>query len=77
KPNSSMSDIYEESDEDEVYLLDNDMSSFISSIGEGFNMEEDDLDCYDGYEAQIYNLPDQIQVFCDQYDIHLKSRVRK
>ncbi|GJX24644.1 hypothetical protein Tco_0230940 [Tanacetum coccineum] len=67
----------EESDEDEVYLPDNDMSNFISSTGGGFNMKEDDLDYYKVYEAQIYDLPEQMHIFCDQYDIRLKSHVRK
>ncbi|GKA70040.1 zinc knuckle CX2CX4HX4C containing protein [Tanacetum coccineum] len=38
---------------------------------------EDDLDCYDGYEAQVYNLNEGEQAFCDQYDIRLNSRHRK
>nr|GFB64863.1 zinc knuckle CX2CX4HX4C [Tanacetum cinerariifolium] len=25
--------------------------------GGGFYMDEDDLDCYDGYEAQVYDIP--------------------
>nr|GFA11258.1 hypothetical protein [Tanacetum cinerariifolium] len=28
----------------------------ISSTGGGFSLEDDDLDCYDGYEAQVFNL---------------------
>ncbi|GJR19949.1 zinc knuckle CX2CX4HX4C containing protein, partial [Tanacetum coccineum] len=35
---------------------------------------EDDLDCYDGYEAQVYDLTEQEQAFCDRYDICLNSR---
>ncbi|GJY02968.1 hypothetical protein Tco_0361120 [Tanacetum coccineum] len=38
---------------------------------------EDDLDRYDGYEAQVYDLTEQEQEFCDQYDICLNSRCRK
>ncbi|GKD96839.1 hypothetical protein Tco_1380736, partial [Tanacetum coccineum] len=34
--------------------------------GRGFTLEEEDLECYDGYEAHS-----------DQYDIRLKGRVRK
>ncbi|GJR39544.1 hypothetical protein Tco_1215228 [Tanacetum coccineum] len=30
---------------------------------------EDDLDCYDGYEDQVYDLPKKVQAFCAQYDI--------
>ncbi|GJY44186.1 hypothetical protein Tco_0432399 [Tanacetum coccineum] len=40
-------------------------------------MDEDDFDCYDGYEAQVYDLPEQMQSFCDKYDIRINSRVRK
>ncbi|GJV07007.1 hypothetical protein Tco_1344663 [Tanacetum coccineum] len=67
----------EELDEDEVFLQENNMSSYISSTGGGFTMEDDDLDCYDGYEAQIYDLLEQKHNFCDQYDIRLKGRIRK
>ncbi|GKE10366.1 hypothetical protein Tco_1413917, partial [Tanacetum coccineum] len=28
---------------------------------------EDDLDCFDGYEAQVYDLTEQEQAFCDRY----------
>ncbi|GJS29138.1 zinc knuckle CX2CX4HX4C containing protein [Tanacetum coccineum] len=38
---------------------------------------EDDLDCYDGYEAQVYDLTEQEQAICDRYDIRLHSRCRK
>nr|GEZ98205.1 hypothetical protein [Tanacetum cinerariifolium] len=43
----------------------------------GFTIEEDNLDCYDGYEAQIYDLPEQMHASCDHFDIRLNSRVRK
>ncbi|GJY27842.1 hypothetical protein Tco_0403609 [Tanacetum coccineum] len=43
----------------------------------GFTLEVDDLDCYDGYEAHIYDLPELLQAFCDHYDIHLKNHARK
>nr|GEU58849.1 hypothetical protein [Tanacetum cinerariifolium] len=33
----------------------------ISSTGGDFALEDDDLDCYDGYEAQIYNLSGNLQ----------------
>ncbi|GKC25303.1 hypothetical protein Tco_1027453 [Tanacetum coccineum] len=38
---------------------------------------KDDLDFYDGYEAQAYDLPEQMQTFCDKFDIRFRSRVRK
>ncbi|GKB21440.1 hypothetical protein Tco_0855363 [Tanacetum coccineum] len=56
-----------ESDEDEVFMND----EYISSVGGGFTMDEDELDCYDGYEAQVYDLPEKMQAFCDDYDIRL------
>nr|GEX82311.1 hypothetical protein [Tanacetum cinerariifolium] len=42
--------------------------------GGGFlNDLEEDLDCYDGYEAQIYDLTEQEKAICDRYDIFLNS----
>ncbi|GJT88736.1 hypothetical protein Tco_1070453 [Tanacetum coccineum] len=38
---------------------------------------EDDLDCFIGYEDQVYDLPKKARDFCAQYDIHLNSRHRK
>ena len=58
-------------DEDEVYMP-NDMHG--GGFMDGF---EDDLDCYDDFGAQIYDLTPQEQDFCDRFDIHLKSRGRK
>ncbi|GJU81524.1 zinc knuckle CX2CX4HX4C containing protein [Tanacetum coccineum] len=52
-------------------------STGIYSTGGGFSLEDDDLDCYDGYEAHVYNLSGKSQAFCDNYDIRLNSRVRK
>nr|GEW14177.1 hypothetical protein [Tanacetum cinerariifolium] len=46
----------------------------ISLTGDGFSFDEEDLDCYDGYEAQVYDLTPQEQALCDQYDIFLNSR---
>nr|GEX73562.1 hypothetical protein [Tanacetum cinerariifolium] len=46
----------------------------ISSIGGGFSLEDDALDCY---EAQVFNLSGKSQAFCDNYDIRLNSHVRK
>ncbi|GJY07577.1 nucleotide-binding alpha-beta plait domain-containing protein [Tanacetum coccineum] len=67
-PSSSTGDQGVESDENEVY---------VSSIGGGQDTEEYDLDDYDGYEAQVYDLPEQMQSCCDQFDIRLKGRIRK
>nr|GEV63481.1 zinc knuckle CX2CX4HX4C [Tanacetum cinerariifolium] len=76
KPINSMRDQLVESDEDEVELPDDETSRYMSSTGkEGFC--EDDIDFYDGYEAQVYDLPKQMQAFCDQFDIRLRSHVRK
>ncbi|GJX03669.1 hypothetical protein Tco_0189585 [Tanacetum coccineum] len=61
-----------ESDEDEV--LEPDDTSYMSSFGGG-NQLEDDFS--DGYEAQVYDLPGQLDAICDQFDIRLKSRGRK
>ncbi|GJR73623.1 putative reverse transcriptase domain, ribonuclease H-like domain, aspartic peptidase domain protein [Tanacetum coccineum] len=62
----SLSDLKEESDEDEVYFPN---EEYTSGLGGGFSLEEDDLDGYDGYESQIYDIPG--------YDIRLNSRCRK
>ncbi|GJR29408.1 hypothetical protein Tco_1105640 [Tanacetum coccineum] len=75
KPKSPMMYLEEESDEDKVFLPDDDMSKYISSTSKGFNLDEDNLDCYDGYEARVYDLPEQMQAFCDHYDIRINSRV--
>ncbi|GJS36918.1 hypothetical protein Tco_0535300 [Tanacetum coccineum] len=77
KLKSPMLDMEDDSDEDEVYMPDDVNSKYISSTGGGFTLEVDDLDCYDGYEAHIYDLPELLQAFCDHYDIHLKNHARK
>ncbi|GJY17868.1 zinc knuckle CX2CX4HX4C containing protein [Tanacetum coccineum] len=77
KLKSPMLDMEDDSDEDEVYMPDDVNSKYISLTGRGFTMEEDDLDCYNGYETHIYDLPKQMQEFCDHYDIRLKSHARK
>ncbi|GJX65703.1 zinc knuckle CX2CX4HX4C containing protein [Tanacetum coccineum] len=77
KSHSSMLDTDEESKVEEVYFPGYDKSNYIASIDGEFIIEDDDLDCYDGYEAQIYDLPNEMQNLCDHYDIRLKSRVRK
>ncbi|GKD12423.1 hypothetical protein Tco_1196830 [Tanacetum coccineum] len=76
-PKSAMADIGEEYDDDEVLSLEYNMSNYRSSTGRGFTMEDDDLDCYDGYGAQIYDLPMKAQNFCDQFDSRLRGRNRK
>ncbi|GJY44994.1 retrovirus-related pol polyprotein from transposon 17.6 [Tanacetum coccineum] len=62
----STSDFEEESDKDEVYFPN---KEYTSGMGGGFSLKEDDLDCYDGYEAQVFDMPG--------YDIRLNSRRRK
>ncbi|GJR33138.1 zinc knuckle CX2CX4HX4C containing protein [Tanacetum coccineum] len=69
------STIDSESDEDEVYSPDYHKSNYVASASGEFTLEDDDLDCYDGYEAPLYDIPDEMQKFCDNYDIRLKSRV--
>ncbi|GJV78464.1 hypothetical protein Tco_1510048 [Tanacetum coccineum] len=49
--NKSQDDSDDESELEEYPPYD---STQISSIGEGFSLEDDDLDCYDGYDAQVY-----------------------
>ncbi|GJV01736.1 ribonuclease H-like domain-containing protein [Tanacetum coccineum] len=77
KPHSSMSDTDDDSEVEEVYSPGYDKSNYIASTSGEFTMEDDDLDCYDGYEAHIYDLPNDMQNLCDLYDIRLKSHVRK
>nr|GEW17473.1 copia protein [Tanacetum cinerariifolium] len=60
---SNLEDLEEESDEDEVQFPNED---YRSGLGGGFSLEEDDLDCYDGYDTSIYDIPG--------YDIRLNSR---
>ncbi|GKD64465.1 zinc knuckle CX2CX4HX4C containing protein [Tanacetum coccineum] len=70
QPKSSMP-YTNESDEDEVYMPD-------VLPGRGFLDDmEGDLDCYNGYEAQVYDIVEKDQVFCDQYDIRLNRCCRK
>ncbi|GKA83476.1 hypothetical protein Tco_0805071 [Tanacetum coccineum] len=77
KPNSSMQDLEDKSNEDEVYMPNDDMSKYISSAGGGSNWDENDLECYDGYDNQVYGLPEEMQVFCDRYDIRIHDGGRK
>ncbi|GJU58396.1 DNA damage-repair/toleration protein DRT100-like protein [Tanacetum coccineum] len=73
---TSMWDQLIESDDHEVEFPDDVTSRYISSTRVG-GLCEDDLDFYDRYEAEVYDLPEQMQTFCDQFDIRLRSRVRK
>ncbi|GKB10326.1 zinc knuckle CX2CX4HX4C containing protein [Tanacetum coccineum] len=66
-----------ESDEDGVYELDDVMARFMSSLGGGQQLKDDDLGFSDGYEAQVCDLPRHIQELCDRFDVRLKRRVRK
>ncbi|GJZ47806.1 MAK10-like protein [Tanacetum coccineum] len=50
----STSNYEEESDEDEVYFPN---EEYTFGLGGGFSLEDDDLDCYDGYEAQVFDMP--------------------
>ncbi|GJS25269.1 zinc knuckle CX2CX4HX4C containing protein [Tanacetum coccineum] len=66
-----------DSEVEEVYSFDYNKSNYIATASVEFTLEDDDLYCYDGYEAQLYDLSDEMQKFCDHYDVRLKSRVRK
>ena len=46
-----------ELDEDEILEPDDDMARYMSSFGGGQQLEADDFDFSDGYEAQVYDLP--------------------
>ncbi|GJT96978.1 zinc knuckle CX2CX4HX4C containing protein [Tanacetum coccineum] len=67
---SSMSDS-DESEVEEVCMPD------VIPGGGFLNGLEDDLERCDGYEARLYDLSEQEQAFCDQYDIRLNSHRRK
>ncbi|GKC90588.1 hypothetical protein Tco_1151237 [Tanacetum coccineum] len=74
KNNPRSSPVVEDSKEDEVYCSN---AKYTSRVGSGFSMDEDDLDGYDGYEAQVYDIPERLQTYCDGFDIRLNSRGRK
>ncbi|GJW48222.1 reverse transcriptase domain-containing protein [Tanacetum coccineum] len=61
--------------EDEVEMPDDETSKYMSSTGGGGGLFEDDLDFYDRYETQVYDLPEQMQTFCDHFDILIRSCV--
>ncbi|GJS53893.1 reverse transcriptase domain-containing protein [Tanacetum coccineum] len=70
---SSKQSSYSDSDESEV-----EVSMPYGKPGGGFLDDlEDNLDCYDGYEAQLYELTEQERAICDRFDIRLNSRCRK
>ncbi|GJV53260.1 reverse transcriptase domain-containing protein [Tanacetum coccineum] len=71
KNNPRSSPVVEDSEEDEVYCSN---VEYTSRVGSGFSMDEDDLDSYDGYEAQVYDIPERLQTYCDGFDIRLNSR---
>ncbi|GJX44062.1 mutator type transposase [Tanacetum coccineum] len=54
-------------DDEEVYMLDGMLG------GGSMDGLEDDLDCFDGYGTQVYDLTPQEQAFYDQYEIRLNS----
>ncbi|GJZ58043.1 hypothetical protein Tco_0613537 [Tanacetum coccineum] len=62
---------------EEVYSFDYNKSNYIATASVEFTLEDEDLDYYDSYETQLYDLSDEMQIFCDHYDVRLKSRVRK
>ncbi|GJY07888.1 hypothetical protein Tco_0374942 [Tanacetum coccineum] len=74
KNNPRSSPVVEDSEEDEVYCSN---AEYTSRVGSSFSMDEDDLDGYDGYEAQVYDIPERLQTYCDGFDIRLNSSGRK
>ncbi|GJZ30149.1 hypothetical protein Tco_0575196 [Tanacetum coccineum] len=68
---SKITSLDDDSDDEEVYMPDG-----MTGGGSMYGLEYD-LDCYDDYETQVYDLTPQEQAFCDQYDIRLNSRGRK
>nr|GEU41754.1 hypothetical protein [Tanacetum cinerariifolium] len=61
---SKYSKLEDDLDEYEVYM---------PHGGGGMDGLEDDLDCYDDYRTQMYDISPQEQAFCDQFDICLNS----
>ncbi|GKE37984.1 hypothetical protein Tco_1461389 [Tanacetum coccineum] len=49
--------VFGEPDKDEVYEAGDVMSRYMSSLGGGQQLEDDELDFSDVYEAQVYDLP--------------------
>nr|GEZ44504.1 zinc knuckle CX2CX4HX4C [Tanacetum cinerariifolium] len=62
KPSTSMGDQLVELNKDEVELHDDETFRYMPSISGG-GFYEDDINFYDGYEAQVYDLPKQMQTF--------------
>ena len=65
--------VVNDSDEDKVLEPDNDMAKFLASFV-GYHVLEDYFD--DDYAAQVYDLPGQLNVYCDMYDVKLQGRDR-
>ncbi|GKB90803.1 zinc knuckle CX2CX4HX4C containing protein [Tanacetum coccineum] len=58
-----------DSEVEEVYSFDYNKSNYIASASGEFTLDDDELDCYDGYEAQLYDLSNEMQKICDHYDV--------
>ncbi|GJT20686.1 hypothetical protein Tco_0890623 [Tanacetum coccineum] len=69
---SKITSLDDDSDDDEEVYMPDSMASGGSMYG-----LEDDLDCYNDYWTQVYDLTPQEKAFCDQYDIFLNSHGRK
>ncbi|GJU31818.1 reverse transcriptase domain-containing protein [Tanacetum coccineum] len=67
KAKSTMVDLTDASNEDEVFLPED------YSNGGGFNLDEDDLDCYDRYEAQVYDLSEKMHAFLEWETLYQKQ----
>nr|GEV73927.1 hypothetical protein [Tanacetum cinerariifolium] len=65
---SKYSELEDDSDKDEVYM---------PHGGGGMDGLEDNLDFYDDYGSQMYDISPQEQAFYDQFDIRLNSHDRK
>nr|GEV24032.1 hypothetical protein [Tanacetum cinerariifolium] len=73
-PRTPMLDSNEESEVDEYPPYD---SIVISSTCGGCSLDEEDLDCYNGYDTHVHDLTIHEQALCDQYDIRLNNHGRK
>ncbi|GKA86218.1 hypothetical protein Tco_0807929 [Tanacetum coccineum] len=58
-----------DSEVEEVYSFDYNKSNYIALASREFTLDDDELDCYDGYEAQLYDLSNEMQKICDHYDV--------
>ncbi|GJW66693.1 hypothetical protein Tco_0121117 [Tanacetum coccineum] len=57
----------------EKLVLANNDGKPLKPIMERGLLEDEDFDCYDGYEDRVYDLSKAYQAFCDQFDICLRS----